>query len=100
MQLFGSLWRLLITIVFAAVFAFFVPVFVDGREYTKAVYNLTENPTPENGATVARLSVKYRRIALITHLAAGSVLFVLINVGWSLFAPRSAKPSESSMQKP
>ena len=96
----SSLPRLLITIVLAAVFAFRVPVFVDRREYSSAVYNWAKNPTLENGAAVARESVMYRRIALITHLAAGGVLFVPITVGWSLFARRSAKPGESLTDLP
>jgi hypothetical protein len=84
----------------AAMFAFSVPVFVDRREYSSAVYNWVKNPTLENGAAVARESVKNRRIALITHLAAGGILFVLISVGWSLLARRSAKPGESSADLP
>jgi hypothetical protein len=54
----------------AAVFAFSVPVFVDSREYTSAVYNWTKNPTLENEAAVARESAKNRRIALITLICA------------------------------
>jgi len=91
---------LLITIVLAAVFAFRVPVFVDRREYSSAVYNWVKNPTLENGAAVTRESVKNRRIALISHLAAGGIVFVLISVGWSLFARRSAKPGKSSTDLP
>jgi hypothetical protein len=84
----------------AATFAFGVPVFVDRRDYTVAVSNWVKNPTLENGAAVARESIKSRRIALISHLAAGAILFVLISVGWSLFARRSAKPGNSSTDLP
>jgi hypothetical protein len=90
MRPFYSLPRLLITIVLAGVFAFGVPVFVDTREYTSAVYNWAKKPTLENGTVLTRESAKYRRAALITHIAVGGVLFLLINLSWSLFARRSA----------
>jgi len=71
----------------AAVIAFCMPVFVD----TVAILTWTKNPNIENEAAVAQERVKYQRIALVNHLAAGGVLFVLINVGWSLFARRSTR---------
>jgi hypothetical protein len=85
---------------FAAMFAFGVPIFVDRREYTVVVSNWVTNPTLENGAAVARESIKSRRIALISHLAAGGILFVLISVGWSLFARRTVKPDKVSTDLP
>src|ERR1700758_3346328 len=86
MQPSSSLFRFLVTLAVAAVLAFRVPVFVDAREYASAVYNMTKNPTLENGAVFALESMKYRRIALITHLAATGILFILIKTGWSLLA--------------
>jgi hypothetical protein len=78
------------TLVLAAVFAFSVPVFVDSREYTAAVHNYAKNPTPENDAVLARETAKYRRGALVTHLAAGAALFLFINLGCSLLVRRPA----------
>jgi hypothetical protein len=83
-----------VTLALSGVFAFRVPVFVDTRQYASAVDKMTKNPTLENGAVLARESMKYRRIALITHLAATGIVFILITGGWSLLAQRSAKPME------
>ena len=94
MQPTSSLFRFLVTLAVAAGLAFRVPVFVDTREYASAVDNMSRNPTLENGAALARESMKYRRIALITHLAATGIVFILITAGWSLLAQRSAKPEE------
>jgi hypothetical protein len=81
-----------VTLAVAGLLAFRVPVFVDTREYASAVYNVTKNPTIENGAVFARESIKYRRIALITHLAAIGIVFILITAGWSLLAQDRRNP--------
>ena len=91
----SSFPRLLITAALAAVFAFSVPVFVDRREYTVAVSNLVKKPTLENVLAVEKERVKYRRIALVTHLATGGVLFAVISLIWSFFARQRAKSDES-----
>ena len=78
----------------AGVLAFRVPVFVDTREYASAVDNMIKNPTLENRAVLARESIRHRRIALITHLAAAGIVFVLITAGWSLLVQKSAKSEE------
>jgi len=76
--------------VLAVVFVFSVPVFVDRQEYAVAVSNLVKESTLANGLAVEKERLKNRRVAFITHLAATGVLFVLINLSWSLLARRSA----------
>jgi uncharacterized membrane protein YraQ (UPF0718 family) len=85
----SSLFRFFVTLVVAVVLAFCIPVFVDSHEYTRAVYNWTENPSVENRAMVTEETAKRDRIALITHLAAVGLFFALTNAGWLVLVPRS-----------
>ena len=83
--------RVLITATLAATLAFLSPVFVDRREYTAAVVSFVKNPTVDSGMTLALERHRNQRIALITHLAIGAILFTLLNVGWSLFHRRATQ---------
>lgn len=73
--------RLVVTTALGALFAFLVPVFVDSGKYAVAVSNYVKNPTLDNAVVVAEERAKNKRIALIMHLEARGILFVLINLG-------------------
>ena len=85
--------QLLMTVVLATAVAFAIPVFVDRREYTKAVVDYVKNPNPENDATLRAERAKNQRVVLRTDLVAAGVLFVLMNAGY--FVARRW-PGESS----
>jgi hypothetical protein len=74
--------RLAITLALAAFITFLVPPFIDRREYAPAVSTYVNNPTPENGAVLAHEYDKNSRLVLLTRLGVGSVLFVIMNIGW------------------
>jgi len=76
--------RAAVSAVLATLLSFLVPVFVNRRDFTRAVHEYTRNPTAENEAIMERERSENRRIAWITHLEAAGVLFVLINLGWSV----------------
>jgi hypothetical protein len=71
------------------VLGFSVPAFVDRGEYAVAVSNLIKKPTAENRRIVESENVKDRREVFMTHFAAAGLLFVIINLSWSLLARRS-----------
>jgi hypothetical protein len=85
---------LLTTAALAALLAYLVPVFINRPEYTAVVSNYIKNPSLDNAAVLAREQFSNRRIAHITHVFVGGVLFVLMNAGWFLFARRHARRDE------
>jgi len=84
-----------VSTVLASLLSFLLPVFVDRRDFTTAVHEYVKNPTVDNETTMERERAKNERIALVTHLEAAAVLFVLINLGWFLAARRSGKTQPS-----
>jgi hypothetical protein len=86
---------LVLTAALAAVFAFLIPIFIDRRDYALAVHNYAKNPTVDNAAVVAREKAKSQRVALITRIEVGGVLFALINVGWFFLARQPAPEHDS-----
>jgi hypothetical protein len=84
--------QLALTLVLAAILSFLVPVLVDSHEYAIAVTNYSKDPTSDNAEVVAQKRAMNDRVALITHLKAGGILFLVINVGWFLVARRPANP--------
>jgi hypothetical protein len=83
--------RAVVSALLAILLSFVVPVFVNRRDFTRAVSEYARNPTAENEAIMERERAENRRIALITHLEAAGVLFVLINLGWSAVVRLSRK---------
>ena len=77
--------------ILAGLLSFLVPVFVDRRDFTKAVHEYTKNPTAENEATMERERAKNERVANVTHFEAAAVLFVLISVVWFVLLRRAEK---------
>jgi hypothetical protein len=49
-----------------------------------------KNPTLDNSVVVAQEYAKNRRLALFTRLGAGTLLFVVLNLGWFLITRRTA----------
>jgi hypothetical protein len=82
-----------ITAVLATALSFAVPVFVDRHEFTTAVSNYVKNPSPNNEAILRVAKAKNQRVALVTHLVAAGVLFILMNAGWYLVRRKSATPA-------
>ncbi len=82
--------RLAVTAALSALIAILVPVFIDRRDYTVAVDKYAKNPTLDNSVVVAQEYAKNRRLAFFTRLGAGTVLFVVMNLGWFLITRRRA----------
>ena len=82
--------RLGITLAIAILVSWVVPPFVDRRGFVDAVSNYGKNPTLENGVALARQHDENRRIGLLIRLGVGSLVFVVVNVGWVL-VKRSAE---------
>jgi hypothetical protein len=85
--------RLVVTSTLAGFFAFVIPAFVDSREYAVAVHTYATNPTRDTAAVLMREQANKERVALITHLEAAGVLFIVINVGWFFLGRRHARDS-------
>ncbi len=75
--------RLAITLALAALIASLVPPFIDRRDLAAAVNTYVNNPTLQNGVVLAHEHAKNRRLVLLTRLAVGGVLFVIMNIAWS-----------------
>jgi hypothetical protein len=73
--------RLVVTAALAALIAILVPVFVNRRDYTVAVYNCAKNPTLDNGVRLVQEYTKIRRLTAFIRLGAWGVLFVVMNLG-------------------
>jgi len=87
--------RLLLTAAFAGLIAILIPVFTDRRDYAADVDRYENNPTLDNAVIMMQEHEKNRRLAFLTRLGAGTVLFVVLNLGWMLATLRPA-PSGSS----
>jgi len=78
--------QIAITAVLATALSLVVPVFVDRREFATAVTNYGKDPSSQSEAILRRESDKNQRLALMTHLTAAGILFVVMNAGWWLVA--------------
>jgi hypothetical protein len=79
---------LVLTAALAVLCEFFIPIFIDSRDYTVAVHNYTKNPTLDKAVAVAREKAKRQSVALVARAELGGVLFGLINAGWFFLARR------------
>ena len=84
-----------ITVVLATALSFTIPVFVDRRDYARAVLNYTKNPSPENDKILRLESATNQQAQLKTHIAATGLLFVGLNTVWLLVARRSGESPKS-----
>ena len=85
--------QIVVTVVLATVLSLAVPVFVDRREYEKAVFNYTIDPNPANNSTLKAESASNLRHELNIRLATAGGLFLVLNGLWVLVSRRSRKPS-------
>lgn len=79
----ASVW-LGITLIIAILIAWAIPPFVDRRDFVAAVNNYEKIPTLENEVALAREYDENRRTGLLIRLGVGSLVFVVLNVGWVL----------------
>lgn len=78
------LCQLLVTAVIAWVVSFTIPVLVDRRDYTSAVVKASKNPSRENLALLDSERARNQQSAFKAHLAAATMIFVLLNGGYLL----------------
>ena len=71
-----------ITTALAVVLSFAIPVYVERKEYARAVVNYVHNPSAENEAILSAERAQNQRIVRTTHLEAAGFLIVLMNTGW------------------
>jgi hypothetical protein len=77
-----------ITVVLATAMSFAIPVFVDSRDYARAVSNYAKDQSPANDKILRLESATNQRAQLKTHVAATVLLFLGLNTVWLLVARR------------
>jgi hypothetical protein len=81
--------QLAITTVLATALSVAVPVFMDRREYARAVLNYAKDPNPDNEANLRIATTENQRLTMISRITAAGLLFILMNTGWWLVKRRS-----------
>jgi hypothetical protein len=84
-----------ITVVLATALSFAIPVFVDRRDYARAVSNYAKNPSPENNKILRLESATNKEARLKTRIVATGLLFLGLNTVWLLVARRPGESPKS-----